>query len=198
MVWEFNGFQHPARYRVERSWPGRSLHYSAVETAAARRLDVRFEAAGEGAEVTVTDESVPDALEFDETSIAVASGWANALRYLDLYLSDYHGRTKRTAVALATGCLDCDAALQWFELGLKRERWLDVPAGELQPGWRFDRHFVWHWPAIEGTIELNAFQASSGEPTLALRAVSWAADPATGLDQRVRASVDRLSRLLVS
>lgn len=197
-MWEFNGFEHPARYRVERSWPGRSLIYTSGEPPEARTLDVRFEAAGEGTEVTVADESVPGSPEFDEFAAGVASGWANALRYLDLYLSHYHGRTKRTAIALAAGSSDYEAALQWFEPGLKRERWLDVPAGELQPGWRFDRHFVWLWPAIEGTVELNVFEGKAGEPTLVLRAVSWAADPVAGLDRRMAACLDRLSRLLLS
>jgi hypothetical protein len=197
-VWEFNGFEHPARYRVERSWPGRSLIYTSGEPPEARTLDVRFEAAGEGTEVTVADESVPGSPEFDEFAAGVASGWANALRYLDLYLSHYHGRTKRTAIALAAGSSDYEAALQWFEPGLKRERWLDVPAGELQPGWRFDRHFVWLWPAIEGAIESNVFLGGSGKPTLALRAVSWSTDPIAGIEPRIRASVDRLSRLLLS
>lgn len=197
-MWEFSGFEHPARYRVERSRPGRSLLYSSGEPPPARTLEVRFEAAAEGTEVAVTDDSVPGSPEFDELAAGVASGWANALRYLELYLSTYPGRTKRTAIALTAGQFDYDAALQWFEPGLKRERWLDVPAGELQPGWRFDRHFVWLWPAIEGTVELNVFLGGSGQPTLALRAVSWSQDPVAGLDQRIRASVDRLSRLLLS
>ena len=183
---------------MERSWPGRSLIYTSGEPPGARTLDVGFEAAGEGAIVTVIGESVPASYEFDELAAGVASGWANALRYLELYLSHYHGRTKRTAIALTTGQFDFDAALHWFEPGLKRERWLDVPAGELQPGWRFDHHFVWLWSAIEGTIELSVFQGASGEHTLALRAVSWAADPVAGLDRRIAASVDRLSRLLLS
>lgn len=198
VAWEFNGFEHPARYRVERSWPGRSLIYTSCEPHEARTLDVRFEAAGDGTEVTVSDESVPGSPECDELARGVASGWANALRYLELYLSNHHGRAKRTAIALAAGSFDYEAALQWFEPGLKRERWLDVPAGELHPGWRFDRHCVWLWPAIEGTVELNVFLGGSGQPTLALRAVSWSQDPVAGLDQRIRASVDRLSRLLLS
>lgn len=198
MAWEFNGFEEPARYRVERSWPGRNLAYTAGEPPSARSLEINFEASGEGAEVTVVDQSVPQSAEFDELAAGVASGWANALRYLDLYLSHYHGRTKRTAIALTTGKSDVEATLQWFEPGLKRERWLDVPAGELQPGWRLERHFVWLWPAIEGTIELNVFQGDLGQPTLALRAVTWAENPPANLETRIRDCVDRLSRLLVS
>lgn len=198
MAWEFNGFEEPARYRVERSWPGRNLAYTAGEPPSARSLEINFEASGEGAEVTVVDRSLPLAAEFDELAAGVASGWANALRYLDLYLSHYHGRTKQTAVSLMAGRFDYEAAMHWFEPGLKRERWLDVPAGELLPGWRLDRHFVWLWPAVEGTLELNPFQSASGAPTVALRAVSWAANPPAGLEARIRACVERLSRLLVS
>jgi uncharacterized protein YndB with AHSA1/START domain len=197
-VWEFNGFEHPARYRVERSWPGRILVYTAGEPPSARSLEINFEASGDGAQVTVIDQSLPQAPEFDELATGVASGWANALRYLDLYLSHYHGRTKRTDIALTAGQFDCEAALHWFEPGLKRERWLDVPAGELQPGWRLPRHFVWLWPAIEGTLELNSFHSASGQPAIALRAVSWAVNPPAGFDARIRDSVERLSRLLVS
>lgn len=198
MVWEFNGFEQAARYRVEHSWPGKRLIYVTGQPEEGRTLDVRFEADGSGTQVTITDESLPPGQEFDELARGVASGWANALRYLDLYLSSYHGRAKRTAIALASGRFDFEAALQWFEPGLKRDRWLDVPPGDLQPGWRLDRHFVWRWPSIKGTIELNAFQGSAGEPNLALRAVSWAEAPPPGLDKRMRAYMERLSELLIS
>lgn len=198
MVWEFNGFQQPARFRVVRSWPGRNLVYTVCEPHADSILEINFEASGEGAEVTLIDHSLGQAPEFDELAAGVASGWANALRYLELYLSHYHGRTKRTVIALAAGPIGYEAVLSWFEPGLRRERWLDVQAGELLPGWRLDRHFVWLWPNIEGTIELNAFQGASGQPMLALRAVSWSSNPVEGLDARIRACVDRLSGLLLS
>ena len=71
VAWEFNGFEEPARYRVERSWPGRNLAYTAGEPPSARSLEINFEASGEGAEVTVVDRSLPLAAEFDELAAEI-------------------------------------------------------------------------------------------------------------------------------
>ncbi len=196
--WRFNGFEGELRYRVERSWPGRELLYLFEMAGAARLIEIVFEASGQGTFVTVVHSGLPEGEQFDELARGINSGWANALQYLRLYLTEFPGRGKRTSVAQAHGDFDYAAAMQWFEPGLKRERWLDVPAEELQPGWRSERHFVWRWPAIEGTLEMNVFQGIAGQPTLALRAVSWSPNPVAGLDQRLAACVDRLSKLLVS
>ncbi len=198
VTWRFNGFEGVMRYRVERSWPGRELLYSFEMGGMSGLIEVRFEASGEGTRVTVVHSGLPGGEEFDEMARGINSGWANALQYLKLYLTEFPGRGKRTSVALAHGDFNYEAAMQWFEPGIKRERWLDVPADQLQPGWRSERHFVWRWPAIGGTLEMNVFQGPGGQPTLALRAVSWSTNPVAGLDQRLAACVDRLLKLLVS
>ncbi len=198
VAWRFNGFQDAMQVRVERSWPGRELLYSHETAGAAGLIEILFAASDGGTQVTVVQSGLPEGEPFDERARGIDSGWANALQYLKLYLAEYPGRGKRTSVALAHGAFDCEAAMQWFEPGLKRERWLDVPADSLQPGWRSERHVVWRWPAFEGTLEMSVFQGPGGQPTLALRAVSWSPKPVAGLDQRLSACVDRLSRLLVS
>lgn len=198
ITWRFNGFEGVRRHRVERSWPGRELLCSYETDGADGLIEIRFEASDEGTLVTVIDSGLQESGEFEALARGINSGWANALHYLRLYLGEFQGREKRASVAMAPCGSGYDAAMQWFEPGLKRERWLDVPASELHPGWRTERHFVWLWPAIEGTLELCLFERPGGQPTAALRAVSWSVDPVPGLDQRLAGCVDRLSKLLVS
>jgi uncharacterized protein YndB with AHSA1/START domain len=196
VTWEFNGFDHPMRARVERSHPGRELIYSLDSGPTPGLLEIRFDSLGAETAVHVTQSGLPETGEFDELARGVESGWANALEYLKLYLAQYQGRRKFTSIAMAPINSECDAAMQWFEPGLKRERWLDVPAAQLQTGWRLPRHFVWLWPAIEGTLEMSVFQPPTQSPVVCLRAVSWLAAPVAGLDNRLAACVQRLSTLL--
>jgi len=194
--WRFNGFDRPIRAVVERSHPGRDLIYSLEAGMSGGVIEVRFESDGEGTNVEVTQSGVPESGEFDELALGISSGWANTLNYLRLYLERYQGRPRHTHAALAGIAAACDSAMQWFEPGLKRERWLDVPAQELTPGWRAPRHFVWLWPAIEGAIEMSVFEAPGPQPTVCLRAVYWNDAPISGLDRRLGSCVQRLATLL--
>gem|GEM_PF-3452865 len=195
-MWQFNGFDRPLAARVVRSHPGRELILSFDAGPAASLLEIRFTSLGELTKIEVTQSGLPESGDFDELALGIASGWANALEYLRLYLSQYQGRSKRSAVAIAPVNATCEAALPWFEPGLKRERWLDVPAAELQPAWRAPRHIAWHWPAIEGVLEMSAFETPGSPPTVCLRAVYWSDEPAAGLENRLESCVQRLAALL--
>ena len=161
-------------------------------------LEVRFEAPDGGVVVEVIHSGLPETAEFDEVALGIESGWANALHYLRLYLAASGMRKRRVWVAVVEGGLDPERAMPWFEPGLKRERWLDVPVGELEPGWHCARHVTWMWPSIEGTLEMSAFQDRDGLLRLALRAVSWGTEDRAGLQVRLTGCVDRLAKLLVS
>lgn len=196
LVWQFNGFDRPMDARVLRSHPGRELILALEGGPSDSLLEIRFESAGDATNVVVTQSGLPEGSEFDELAAGIASGWANALEYLRLYLAQYQGRPKRSAVAMAPIGSSCETAMQWFEAGLKRERWLDVPAAELQPGWRAPRHVVWLWPGMEGVLEMSAFETPGMPPTACVRAVYWREEPVDGLGDRLRACVQRLAALL--
>ncbi len=196
LVWQFNGFDRPMGARVVRSHPGRELILSLDAGPSASLLEVRFESLGDATNVILVQSGLPEGSDFDELAVGIASGWANALEYLKLYLAQYQGLAKRSAAAMAPITQSCETAMQWFEPGLKRERWLDVPATELQPGWRAPRHVAWRWPGIDGVLEMSAFETPGMPRTACVRAVYWRQEPVAGLEDRVIACVERLAALL--
>lgn len=213
VTWFFDDFGFQLPYKVLEAEPGKSyvLRWEPPGGPAGIH-EVRIEREGGETVLRLIESGFKEGAEWDEEYEGVKSGWQNALAILKLYLENYFGRGRRSALVMRPASFEYAQVAPYFQDEAKLAAWLTNSGAIGSRGERCNlglrdgkqltgevisrtgREAAISWQEIQGTLELKAF--SMGPQRIAgVRLMSWGCDEASFLNI-VGAMNDAVERLV--